>query len=73
MPPKGVVDSDNLPLNVSRLQRDQGRQLEDITEEDDYGDRRNDGVCDAQHQKFTMPIHETSNPVNAACLSISST
>jgi HSP90 family molecular chaperone len=61
---KGVVDSDDLPLNVSRFKRDQRRQLAAITEEEDSGDRQDDGVCDDQHQKFTLPIHETTNPVN---------
>jgi hypothetical protein len=67
---KGVVDSDDLPLNVNRLKKDQRRQLEAIAAEEDTGVRQDDGVHDDQHQKFTLPIHETTNPVNTTCLSI---
>jgi hypothetical protein len=39
-----------------------------ITEEEDAGDRQDDGVRDDQNQKFTVPIHETTNTVFKACL-----
>jgi hypothetical protein len=64
---KGVVNSDDPPLNVSRFKRERGRQLKAITEEEDSGDRPDDGVRDDQHQKFNLPINETTNPVNSAC------
>jgi hypothetical protein len=64
----GVIESDDPPLNVSRSKRDQGRQLEALTEEEDSGDRQDDGVHDDHHQNFTLPIYETTNPVNTACL-----
>jgi HSP90 family molecular chaperone len=67
---KGVIDSDDPPLNASRSKREKGRQLEALTEEEDSGDRQDDGVHDDQHQKFTLPIHETTNPVKTTCLSI---
>ena len=63
---KGVDDSDNLPPNVSTFKKDRGIQLEAATEEEDADDRQGDGVCDDQDQKFTQPIHETTNIVNTA-------
>ena len=57
---KGVIDSDDPPLNAPRSKRVQGRQHEAPTEDD--------GVHDDQHQKFTVPIHETTNPMSTACL-----
>jgi hypothetical protein len=62
---KGVDDSGDLPHNVSKFKKDQGRQLEAATEEEDPGDRNDD-----KDQKFNLPIHETTNPVKTAHLSI---
>jgi hypothetical protein len=39
-----------------------------IAEEEDAGDSQDDGVRDDQDQKFTLPIHETTNTVFTACL-----
>ena len=55
-------------LHGTRFKKDQGRRLEAITEEGDSGDRQDDGVRDDQDQKFTLPIHETTNIVITACL-----
>jgi hypothetical protein len=63
---KGDVDSDDLPLNVYRLKKDQRRQLKTIVAEEDTGVRQDDGVHDDQLQKFTL----TTNPVTTTCLSI---
>jgi hypothetical protein len=46
-------------LHGTRFNKDQGRRLEAITEEEESGD---------QEQKFTLPIHETTNPGNTGCL-----
>ena len=67
---KGVDDSDHLPPNVSNIRKNRGRQLEAATEEEDSDDRQGDGVCDDQVQRFNQPINETTNPVNAAHVSI---
>jgi hypothetical protein len=67
---KGMVDSDDLPQNDSRFKRGQRRQLENVTEEEDPGDRQDDRIRDDRHQKFTLPTHEITYPVNATCLSI---
>jgi hypothetical protein len=49
-------------------EEDQRRRLKAIAEEEDSGDRQDDGVRDDQDQKFTLPTHETTNPVNTTCL-----
>jgi hypothetical protein len=50
------------------FKKDQRRQLEAVRKEEDPADRHDDEVRDDQDQKVNLPIHETTNIVNAACL-----
>jgi hypothetical protein len=52
--------------HATRSKRNQRRWLEAITEEEDPSRRQGDEVCDAQDQKFTQPIHETTNIENTS-------
>jgi hypothetical protein len=52
--------------NATRSKRNQGRWLEAITEEEDPSRRQCGEVCDAQDQKFTQPVHETTNIENTS-------
>jgi hypothetical protein len=67
---ENITDTDDPPLNVSRSKRDQGRQLEALTEGEDPDSRQNEGVHDDHHQKFTQPNHEITCPMNATYKSI---
>jgi hypothetical protein len=67
---KNVTESDDPPLNVSRSKRYQGRQLGPLTEREDPGNRQHAGVHDDHHQKFTLPNHEITCPMNATHESI---
>jgi hypothetical protein len=67
---KGVIDSDDPPFNATRSKRDQGRQLEALTEGEDSDDRQDEGVHDDHHQKFTLPNHEITSPAHATYKSI---
>jgi hypothetical protein len=67
---KNFMESNDPPLNANRSKRDQGRQLEALTEEKDSDDRQDEGVHDDHHQKFTLPNHEITSPMNATYKSI---
>jgi hypothetical protein len=57
---ESATKSEDPPLNVYRSKEDQGRQLEALT----------GGVHDVHHQKFTLPNHEITSPVNFTSKSI---
>jgi HSP90 family molecular chaperone len=67
---KSVTESEDPPLNVSRSKGDQGRQIEALTEGKDSDARQDEGVHDDRHQKFTVPNHEITSPIDAAYKSI---
>jgi HSP90 family molecular chaperone len=54
---ESITESDDPPLNVSRSKRDQGRQLK--------ANRQCEGVHDDNRQRFTLPNHEITCPMNA--------
>ena len=67
---KKAIESDDPHLNVSSSKGEQGRQLEALTEGEGSYDRQDEGVHDVHHQKFTLPNHEITSPVNATYKSI---
>jgi hypothetical protein len=60
-----VPESNDPPLSVSRSKRDQGRQLEALTDGEESVNRQHEGVHDDLHQRFTLPNHEITCPMNA--------
>jgi hypothetical protein len=67
---ESITETDDPPLNFSKSKRDQGRQLEALTEGEDPDNRQHEGVHDDHHQKFTLPNHEITCPMNATYKSI---
>jgi hypothetical protein len=67
---KSVTESDDHPLNASRSKGDQGRQLKALTEGEDSDARQDEEVHDDHHQKFILPNHEITSPVNTTYKSI---
>jgi HSP90 family molecular chaperone len=65
-----ITESNDPPLNVSRSKRDQGRQLEALTDGEDSDNRQHEGVHNDHHQKFTLPNHGITCPMNATYKSI---
>jgi HSP90 family molecular chaperone len=67
---KSVTASDDPPLNVSRSKRNQGRQLEALTEGENPVNKHHERVHNDHHQKFTLLTHEITCPMNATYKSI---